>query len=478
MDSNGDILLFLGRWHPLLVHLPIGMLVLAFCFALLSRKKGNAPLVTAIPTTLLLGACSATLASVSGYLLSLGGGYDAETLSLHQWLGIGTTLVSALCWWLYRTPVAKEKTRYPLRKFRFAFLTGMVALLCTAGHFGGTLTHGEGYLAEALPAHTREWFGWQPDRILIDDVQEAAVYEDIIQPIFKQRCQSCHGPKKQEGDLALHTWEMVMKGGENGPVIAAGSATESELYRRLALPEGDDDRMPPKGRTPISEDQIKLIAWWIGIGAPTDQQVKAVEQPEEIYPVLLALESGGAESPTDDPRVSLADIPAANAEAVEQLRAKGVKIVPLAASKNQLAVNAVNYPEFNDEDARILSALGENVVQLKLGGTKITDGALQHIGRLTGLQQLHLEHTAVGDGGLAHLETCEQLSYLNLFHTKVTDDGLRSLARQPALRKVYLYQTPATREGVAALARSQPLLEIDTGGHRLLELPTDTMVYR
>lgn len=478
MENNGDMLLFLGRWHPLLVHLPIGMLVLAFLFALLGRRKSYAALAPAVAATLLFGAAAAVLASISGYLLSLGGGYDARTLSFHQWLGVSVALISILCWLLYRKSITEKDLFGPLRKFRFAFLTLMIVLLCLAGHFGGTLTHGEGYLVEALPERTRQLLGWQPDRVVIEDVQEAAVYTDIIQPIFRQRCQSCHGPKKQEGELALHTMEMLMQGGENGAVVTSGDTAASELYRRLILPEGHEDRMPPKNRTPISKNQIKLIAWWISVGAPADQQVKTLDQPEEIKPALLALEGGVDESDVLDPNTALADLPPPNADAIEKLRAKGVKVVTLAANKHQLAINAINYPGFNDEDAQLLAELGEHVIQLELGDTKITDDALEHIGKLAGLQQLHLKNTAIGNGGLAHIVACKQLRYINLVNTKVTDEGLTALTQLPELQTVYLYQAPVTAQGVAALAQSSRQLNIDTGSYQLPALPTDTVVYR
>src|SRR4051794_14699839 len=119
MESNGDIILFFGRWHPLLVHLPIGMLVLAFLFALLGRCKSHTSLMPAIPSVLLFGAVFAVFAAILGYLLSLGGGYDGHTLSLHQWIGVSAAIVSILCWALYRKPLTAIDRFSPLRKYRF-----------------------------------------------------------------------------------------------------------------------------------------------------------------------------------------------------------------------------------------------------------------------------------------------------------------------------------------------------------------------
>jgi len=478
MENNGDLLLFLGRWHPLLVHLPIGMLIMAFILALLSRKKAYSSLAPAVSITLLFGATAAVVASVTGYLLSLSGGYDVRTLSLHQWVGISTALVSVLCWLLYRKPVDTRDVFYRIRKGRFAVLGLMLALLGIAGHFGGTLTHGDGYLVEALPAPMRKLIGWQPEVVTIENVQEAAVYAAIIQPIFRQRCQSCHGTKKQEGELALHTFEALIRGGETGQAIVAGDTLGSELYRRLTLPEGDEDRMPPKGRTPISDHQIRLIAWWIDAGAPNDKLVKEMAQPEEIQPILLGLEGGDTKTALGkEPVLTYEDIPPVKQEVVDKLLAKGMTVVPVAENKNQVIVSAINYPAFSDGDAELLLELGANIAQLKLGGTQITDAALKHFGKLAGLRQLHLENTAITDEGIAYLKDCGQLWYLNLVHTGVTDKGIQVLNQIPGLRTLYLYETAVTPNGIAALVQAAPELKIDTGNYQLPALPSDTVVY-
>lgn len=478
MENNGDLLLFLGKWHPLLVHLPIGMLFMAFVLALLSRKKAYTSLAPAIAPTLLFGAASAVLASISGYLLSLSGGYNVRTLSLHQWMGISAALVSILCWLLYRPAVRTKDILSPIRKLRFAVLSLMVALLCIAGHFGGTLTHGDGYLTEAMPTPMRKLFGWQPDVFTLENVQEAAVYADIVQPILQQRCQSCHGPKKQEGELALHTFNALMEGGESGQAVVAGDTVGSELFRRLTLPAGDEDRMPPKGRTPITDDQIRLMAWWIAAGAPADKLVKELAQPEEIQPILLALESGNAGGAAGDGSlVTCEDIPPAKQEVINKLLAKGIKVVPVAEGKNQLMVNAINYPAFNDDDRELLLGLGANIAELKLGGTQITDATLEHLEQFAELRQLNLENTTITDEGIAHLKGCDKLWYLNLVNTQVTDQGLKTLSDLPELRRVYLYQTKVTTEGIASLVQTAQELEIDTGNYRLPALPSDTIVY-
>ena len=82
---QGNWSLFIGRFHPLLVHLPIGMLIVAFILEVMSRNRRLAVLGAAV-----LPAC------IAGWLLSASGGYDEEALDLHMWMGIGVAVISLL----------------------------------------------------------------------------------------------------------------------------------------------------------------------------------------------------------------------------------------------------------------------------------------------------------------------------------------------------------------------------------------------
>src|SRR3546814_11092417 len=83
-----DIVSFFGRFHPLVVHLPIGILLAAILIAFLSRKEKFRFLAPALDFLLLLGAISAALACILGLMLAQGGDYDSNSLFWHQWSGI------------------------------------------------------------------------------------------------------------------------------------------------------------------------------------------------------------------------------------------------------------------------------------------------------------------------------------------------------------------------------------------------------
>ncbi|WP_258862512.1 DUF2231 domain-containing protein [Sphingobacterium spiritivorum] len=114
-----ELLSFTGRWHPVLVHLPIGMLFLAFIIAVFARFERYRYLSSAIPFSLLFGAGAAILTCITGYLLSLDGGYDTSVLSFHQWLGIAVAVLSLWTYTLYRSADTGTGLLAKLVKYRF-----------------------------------------------------------------------------------------------------------------------------------------------------------------------------------------------------------------------------------------------------------------------------------------------------------------------------------------------------------------------
>ena len=197
-----EIILFFGRFHPLLVHLPIGFLLIAFLLELFSRFQRYQSIRHAVSFVLFLGAWSSILAAGLGYFLSLGGGYDEDALALHQWMGIGTA-VAALGALLLKTRLNDQASRLKERVYVLT-LSLTVVLMMGAGHYGGSLTHGSDYLTTYFPTSLESFTGGSAGKNkkakVITNLPEAVVYTDIIQPIFDSRCINCHNTTKQKGD--------------------------------------------------------------------------------------------------------------------------------------------------------------------------------------------------------------------------------------------------------------------------------------
>jgi uncharacterized membrane protein len=131
---------FIGRFHPVLVHLPIGILLLAAIFQLLSVKEKFRSLEAAVGVTLLLGMLSAIASCVSGFLLSKTDDYDEALIFKHQWFGISVAVISIVAWFLHNRKNEQIK-----------WLMGiMILLIVITGHLGGSITHGSDYLAVYL----------------------------------------------------------------------------------------------------------------------------------------------------------------------------------------------------------------------------------------------------------------------------------------------------------------------------------------
>ena len=96
-------------------------------------------------------------------------------------------------------------------------------------------------------------------------IKEPKFDKDIL-PILKQSCVECHGEKKPKAKLRLDTFAEVNKGADGEKVVVAKDLDKSELYKRIILPDSDDDRMPNKGNR-LSKPVIDLIKRWIEQGA-------------------------------------------------------------------------------------------------------------------------------------------------------------------------------------------------------------------
>ena len=96
-------------------------------------------------------------------------------------------------------------------------------------------------------------------------IKEPKFEKDIL-PVFKQNCTKCHSKDKPKGKFRLDTFAELQKGADGEKVVVPKDLAKSELYKRINLPDNDDDRMPPKGNR-VSKPVADLIKRWIEQGA-------------------------------------------------------------------------------------------------------------------------------------------------------------------------------------------------------------------
>lgn len=452
----------IGRLHPALVHLPIGILLIACSLELLSSSTRMAALRPALPVLMLWGMIAACSSCLSGFLLYTDGSYEESLVGKHEWSGFILAASSIVLWLLYRA-----KQRSAVIKPASAIVLALVFL---TGHLGGSLTHGEDFISEPLTRNNDAPATMKP----VPNIQQALLYHDVVGPMFESKCYNCHGPKKQKGKLRLDSRESIIKGGEDGKTIVPGKAEESELVKRLLLPLANKDHMPPRGKPQLSREQIDVIKWWVAEGVDFNKSVHDTHQPNEVKASLLALQSGTSTAAGETADIPNQPVEQGDTATVRRLTAAGVTILPVSLESNYLSANFVSANGNTDSLLVLLASLKKQLLSLKLDGVQLKDSSYGLLSSFEKLTTLQLSHSNLRDESLARLKKLRNLRSLNVVGTAITANGMMQLKELTQLRNIYCYQTAIVVTEHPPLKKAFPAATIDFGNYLLPMLPGDT----
>lgn len=413
--ERAELAQFLGRFHPLIVHIPIALLLLVPVLECAGFVQQH--LRQAVGFVLAIAAATAIVAAGFGWLLAWGGGFEGPLVTRHMWGGVCLSAASLTCWSLYRWKP----------KAYVAALLLTIGLLIWTSDQGGKLTHGGTFLTEHLPQPFRRWFGVQRKT----QIDPTSFYAMRVQPIFDQKCVLCHNAEKFKGKLRLDGYEQVMLGGKDGPVISPREPGKSEIFRRITLPADSKDFMPAEGKPPLNAAETKIIEVWIAAGATihvADEAAKNLPQSPEENKVAPPL--------TADYRPQLKAI-------TELEHSLGIRIVPRSQNPTDgLILRTVSAPEHcTDATLARLAPIENLIVDAELARTKVTDKGMQSLANFSNLKLLDLSDTAVTSNGVKELIKLEKLESLNLTQTNVSRDGAAELKSKPGLKHLYLFET-------------------------------------
>lgn len=454
-----DWIPFLGRFHVLALHLPIGILVLAaLAEVYYARTASTEPRPDFLRAIWLGGTFSAVVAAGLGYLLSLSGGYNVVTLERHMITGIATAVIALICWFAF----GPCKLRSP-RGTYFAAGLQLTALGIT-GHLGGNLTHGPEYLFEHAPNTVRSLAGFSPktpERPPLTDITTGDVFLDIAQPLLELRCVSCHNPSKTKGGLLLDTYDNIMIGGDTGPAVVPGDLIGSELSIRINLDPEHDDYMPSGGKTPFTATQIQVMDWWIEVGAPDSGSVSSFSPDAE----MLALIADALEAPrpvfATTNELGLPKLPALSRDTIMALETLGFDATPISETVTHLDIDfyRLGAETITDEHIAALLQARDHIAWLNLGNSGLSDAQLATIAQLPNLQKLDISNNPVTDTGIGALTPLPRLQSINLHHTQITDNVLPILDQLGTLERAVLWSTAVTAESAA----TRPYAQIEAG---------------
>ncbi|MED5323160.1 MAG: c-type cytochrome domain-containing protein, partial [Planctomycetota bacterium] len=437
-ELQNVLLQTVGRSHPLLVHFPVALLVVAAASELGGLWR-RSPEVGAMARGLVWFALPATFAAAfAGWTMSERDPVSramASTLEWHRWTGVGVLALTVLC------VLLRQKTS----AFRGALFCGAIGVGVT-GHLGGTMSWGEGYLLEPIQswraANTRTEPA--PESVIrlengserpvsaapgvllggpssidepeetkprLKDLEEDSTPTKIefvkdIQPILQTYCVECHGPRKKKGGLRLDPIDAAFPvGDEDFWTMLPGDGESSLLVQRMLLPRDDDEAMPPKGDA-VPADEIQKVITWINEGAhgPGLEHIKRVATKaadERRLDPLGVLEPTEAEQALID-------------GAVAALRDRGAVVQAVAQRHYGLEVNlSLLRPAANDEHLELLRGLEPVLVRLDLSRTAVTDEGFAQLAGFPELRDLRLGGTQLCDISRV-LQGSPKLERLNL----------------------------------------------------------------
>ncbi len=453
-----DFELFIGRFHPLVVHLPIGFILLAAILEVLNQRYKDkfGKLDSAISISLFYGGISAAFSALIGYLLSSGGGYDEQTLFWHQWLGIGLGIFALFGW-------AAKAEYIKLPKNSSSVIIGaLVVMVSFIGHLGGNLTHGSDYLLAYAPEFVQNMAGMNSNRNNLASIptnpDSILVFQHLVQPILVNKCAGCHNKTKSKGGLILTSIEDIEKGGEDDHAIVGGNPSESNLFIRTTLPQSSKKFMPPKGE-PLTYAEIKLLQWWIETGASAETHLTESEVPFEIE-MLLSRDLGIGTKAV--PYFDQTEVALLSEDNFTQLANAGFDAKLLSNIHNYIQVQSAA-KQVSSEQIKTLLTAKEQITWLNLREQSINDSMMKTIAQLTNLTTLELNNNPISNAGIELLVNLTHLEVLNLYGTEISDEVLKSIKQLPALKRLYLWQTKVSEEGIEKSRTEFPNMKIIGG---------------
>jgi len=267
-------LVFVGQFHPLVLHLPIGMLVVVLLLEWRAIGKWDKSHVT---MPLVVTVVSAVAAVFFGYILMRSADYSSSVMGLHLWSGVlfAITLIWSLFFKMRYNVIGKGQKTYG------GLLLLSVLLMFITGHYGGIITHGDPF--DAAP--------WNQKNKVVGEValDDRLIYEDVVVPLLEAKCYKCHSERKKKGHLRMDSYESMLEGGDEGACLVPGDLVKSLMIERMRLPTNDEDVMPPEDKPQFSKDESRVIEWWVEIGAPKNRKVLEMNAPSDVQASLRTL---------------------------------------------------------------------------------------------------------------------------------------------------------------------------------------------
>ena len=433
----------LGRMHPLMLHFPIALLLLALLmefFRFSPKYKGQEFYQSFTKNLFLFAAFTSLLTALMGLFLSLEEGYSGDVLDRHKWSGAAMVFFASILYYI------RNRSWYRAKIARIS--SGLTAAtLILAAHFGATLTHGDDFiLGPVLQART-----------VTVSFEDAQVFDHLILPILENKCTSCHNNSKSKGDLLLTNKENFLKGGKTGVIFVGGDPKESLIFQRMHLPLDDEEHMPPSNKPQLTAEEKALIAQWIKSDLPFETRVATLPASDSLRMMAVNFLK-----PT--PVEETFDFPQANAETIEKLNNEYRVLTPVSRDSPALHVTLFSKANYTTASLEELLEVSEQIVSLNLAKMPVTDAEMKTVAQFKNLNRLNLNFTEITGQGLEQLVALKKLRHLSLSGTSVDYASLQSVMKVfSSLHSVTVWDTPITPAEVENLRKEHVGINLVAG---------------
>jgi hypothetical protein len=425
-----SLVAWLGRWHPLILHFPIVLLLMAAAIGLFNRI---------VPTLLLtVATLSALITAITGFFLGTETVPKGDLIFWHQWMGAGVAILAVIWYWLSTNHLQQT---YLVKGIQVV----LIFLVGITGHYGGMITHGEDFLA--LPK----------SKTLEKIPENPLIYEHIVHRVLDNNCIGCHNPNKKKGELLMTSISELIEGGESGPSIVMGDPMKSELIRRLRLPMDDEEHMPPDGKKPLSENEIQILERWITLGASDTVKLSHLDNNEPLAGMVKKMMKPGATN-------TWAKLPRVADSTLQNLTSDYITIKRISSdSQAALSISVFLPPEYNTKNITDLKRIANNIVELDLSSIPIGVKEMELVAMCKNLEWLEVDRTPITDIEFLKLKGLLNLRVLKAYETRITDKSVAVLKDLKGLKSLYIWETQISDKGLSELKEALPNLQLDHG---------------
>lgn len=426
-----------GRMHPLVLHLPIGILIFLVVLMFFQKQLESSVTNQIIHLGLLLTSLSASISALFGFFLSLQSDYGETVLMRHKMSGV---LLSFLCY----AVLLWHRGGFKRSVFIGLGLSSFVILI-VAGHTGSVLTHGDNFLFAPISKST-----------VVLTAENSSVYKYAVEPILERKCFTCHNESKAKGKLIMTSEEQFKAGGEHGKPWVEGKPMESRMIKAFYLPISHDEHMPPDGKPQLTQLEIETLKAWIKSGA--DFEKKLVQFPDgDTLKFMVAALASVQPSEEEQPKYTFA---AASDDQIKKMNTPFRSVFPLYDGSPALQADFFVKKYFEIKSLDELQAVKDQVVIINLSKMPITDKDLSILKSFKNLEQVNLNFSEVKGDGLKELSSIKNLNLISLSGTSVGTHELTAVLSMPSLKELYIWNTKVSTSQADSLRKKYQSVKI------------------